>query len=52
MTEQQTAETGENWFREEYERAKARNAQIPLHARMIVTNPVLSAHVASPPGEK
>lgn len=33
-----------NWFREECERAKARNAEVPAHARMIVTNPALSAH--------
>lgn len=28
----------------EYRRAVARNAQIPDHARMVVTNPILSAH--------
>lgn len=33
-----------SWFREEYERAKKRNAQIPSHARMVVTNPDLSEH--------
>lgn len=36
--------TAENWFREEYERAKVRNAQIPRHAQMVVTNPALSTH--------
>lgn len=28
----------------EYRRAVKRNAEIPQHARMVVTNPVLSAH--------
>lgn len=37
----------ENWFKEEFERAKQRNAEIPPHARMIVTSPVLSAHSRS-----
>ena len=40
-----TTEKKPNWLREECERAKARNALIPPHARMVVTNPVLSAHV-------
>jgi hypothetical protein len=43
------------WFYEEYERAKKRNALIPPHARMVVTNPILSAHTRKttrvlPPG--
>ena len=42
--EPETAPPDGSWFRDEYERAKARNAQIPEHARMIVTNPTLSAH--------
>lgn len=34
----------ESWFRVEYERAKRFNASIPEHARLVVTNPALSAH--------
>lgn len=32
-----TEDEGTSWFEVEYERAKQRNAQIPPHARMIVT---------------
>lgn len=33
-----------SWFKQEFDRAKKRNAKLPAHARMVVTNPVLSAH--------
>lgn len=33
-----------SWFREELERAKRRNETIPPHARMVITDPAISAH--------
>lgn len=37
----------ENWFKEEFERARQRNTDLPPYARMIVTSPLLSAHSRS-----
>lgn len=34
-----------NWMHDERERAKARNAAVPPHAQMVITDPALSAHV-------
>lgn len=33
----------ESWFREEYERAKARNESLPPQAGMVVTGPAFSS---------
>lgn len=51
-------ESEQSWFQQEYERSKARNALIPPHARMVATNPILSAHTrknaparVTPPGD-